>query len=391
MLFHFDFGNWLAMIRLASAEEQRAVRFYFLSVLLLAVPLVALFHAICFFLDGILFPGLRKVEVRRPVFVVGHARSGTTLVHRLMSRDEGRFSVFLLYEMYFPSLLQKKAIRAVASLDRRWFGGFLERRVRAWEEGHYAAVRKVHAMGLTEAEEDDIVLYYSMASGFWITKMPYMGDLDFYYVDRWPEKKRRRLMRFYKECVRRQLYLNGPDKTHLSKNPVFAGRVRALIETFPDARIVTTMRNPYETIPSLLKLVQGGWRRLGWEEERMSRCLRLLADQSFHTYLHPLEVLEGHPDTASAIVDYRDVTSDASSAIRRLYADLGLPVGDAYRAFLEAQGKRERKHASGHSYSLEEFGLRADEIRTRLAPLFDRFAWDAQDGGPVDSRPAEAT
>ena len=66
----------------------------------------------------------------RSVFVIGHARSGTTLVHRLMSQDEGRFSFFVLYEMYFPSLLQKKVIRALAAFDRRWLGGFFERRVR---------------------------------------------------------------------------------------------------------------------------------------------------------------------------------------------------------------------------------------------------------------------
>jgi hypothetical protein len=376
VIFYFDFENWFRMIRLASAEEQTAVRLYFLSVLLVAVPLVASFHALCFFLDRIFFPGLASVEVRRPIFVVGHARSGTTLVHRLLSLDEGRFSVFLLYEMYFPSLLQKKVIRGVAALDRRFLGGFLERRVQAWEERHYAAVRKVHAMGLTQAEEDDIVLYYSMASGFWITKMPYMGDIDFYYVDRWPERKRRRLMNFYKECVRRQLYLNGPDKIHLSKNPVFAGRVEALIETFPDARIVTTMRHPWETIPSLLKLVQSGWKRLGWKKERMEKCLAVLADQSFHTYAHPLEVLERHPETRSAIVDYRILTEDPSRAIEQVYGELGLEMMPEMRELLAARGRKERAHRSGHSYSLEEFGLEANEIQSRLAPLFDRFDWE---------------
>jgi hypothetical protein len=376
VIFYFDFENWFRMIRLASAEEQTAVRLYFLSVLLVAVPLVASFHALCFFLDRIFFPGLASVEVRRPIFVVGHARSGTTLVHRLLSLDEGRFSVFLLYEMYFPSLLQKKVIRGVAALDRRFLGGFLERRVQAWEERHYAAVRKVHAMGLTQAEEDDIVLYYSMASGFWITKMPYMGDIDFYYVDRWPERKRRRLMNFYKECVRRQLYLNGPDKIHLSKNPVFAGRVEALIETFPDARIVTTMRHPWETIPSLLKLVQSGWKRLGWMKERMEKCLAVLADQSFHTYAHPLEVLERHPETRSAIVDYRILTEDPSRAIEQVYGELGLEMMPEMRELLAARGRKERAHRSGHSYSLEEFGLEANEIQSRLAPLFDRFDWE---------------
>jgi hypothetical protein len=377
MIFHFDFANYFRMIRLAGRERDPRVRAYYLGVLLAWVPIVSAFHAICFFLDGILFPGLWKTEIRTPVFVVGHARSGTTLVHRLMSGDADRFSAFVLYELYFPSLLQKKLIRLFAGVDRRYLGGVFEKRVRAWEDRHYAAVRKVHNMGLTEAEEDDIVLYYSCASGFWITKMPYMGDLDFYYVDdRFPERKRRRLMRFYKDCVRRQLYLNGGDKIHLSKNPVFAGRVASLIEAFPDARIVVPIRNPYETIPSLLKLMRSGWTRLGWDEERQKPGLRILADQSFHTYRHPLDVLARHPRTPEAVVDYRDVVADPAAAIERIYQQLGFPITPEFRQVLVSEGKRARRHESGHSYSLAEFGLEEDEIRNRLADLFERFRWD---------------
>jgi hypothetical protein len=376
MIFHFDFANYFRMLSLAWHERNPRARRYYLLVLLVSVPLVATFHAICFFLDGLLFPGLWKTRIRAPVFLVGHARSGTTLAHRLMSRDAGRFSSFRLYELYFPSLLQKKAIRLFAGLDRRHLGGFFEKRVRAFEAKRYGAMRDVHKMGLTEPEEDDIVFYYSCASGFWITKMPYMGDLDFFYVDRRSERKRRRLMRFYADCVRRQLYLNGGDKIHLSKNPVFAGRVESLIETFPDARIVVTMRNPFETIPSLLKLMRVGWRRLDWDAARVDRCLRVLADQSFDTYRYPLEVLARHPETPHAVVDYRDVVADPAATIEQVYGQLGLPMTPQYRELLLAEGKRARKHVSGHSYSLEEFGLDAGEIRSRLAELYHRFDWE---------------
>ena len=123
MVFHFDFANYFRMLRLAWHERNPRARWYYLSVLLVWVPIVSTFHAICFFLDGILFPGLWKTAIRTPVFVVGHARSGTTLVHRLMSKDEGRFSAFVLYELYFPSLLQKKLIRFFAGIDRRYLGG----------------------------------------------------------------------------------------------------------------------------------------------------------------------------------------------------------------------------------------------------------------------------
>ncbi|MFT4572458.1 MAG: hypothetical protein ACI8TX_002846 [Hyphomicrobiaceae bacterium] len=376
MFFYFDFSTWLRMIRLAWKERNPQVRTYYLCVLLLWVPVVSSFHAICFFLDGLLFPGLLDTEIRAPIFVVGHARSGTTLVHRLMSKDRGKFSSFVLYELYFPSLLQKVVIRAIAALDERYLGSFLGRRVEAWEDKHYAGARKVHKMGLTEPEEDDIVLYYSCASGFWITKMPYMGDLDFYYVDQWPARKRRRLMRFYADCLRRQLYLAGDNKIHLSKNPVFAGRVAALIEAFPDARFVVPVRNPAETIPSLLKLMTGGWKRLGWEPQQVERCLGVLADQSFHTYRYPIEVLAAHPATAHAIVDYRDLTADPAASIAEIYRQLGLDLTLDFAEVLAAQEKRERKHVSVHRYSLEEFGLERDEIHKRLPDMVERYGWD---------------
>jgi hypothetical protein len=379
MGFYFDFENYRKMIRLARNEKIAKVRIYYLFVLCVWVPIASSFHAVCFFLDRILFPGLRNVEVREPIFMVGHARSGTTLTHRLLSKDTDRFSSFLLYELYFPSLLQKKLIRAAARLDARLLGGFVERRVRAWEERHYGKMRHIHEMGLTIPEEDDIVLYYSMASGFWITKMPYMGDLDFYHMNDWPERKRRRINDFYRECVRRQLYLNGPDRIHLSKNPLYSGRVASLIEAFPGARFVVNVRNPNETVPSLMKLMTGAWKQLGWDEERQRRCLAFLADLTWHTYRHPLETLEAHPEVRGSVVDYGDLTADPAAAIEQIYEDLDLPLTSEYRELLAGEGKRAHRHRSGHSYSLEEFGLEKDAIRTELADLFERFQWDAED------------
>jgi hypothetical protein len=381
VIYLFDLAKWAKMVRLAWTEPDRATRLHCLRVVLVSVPLAASFNAVCFFLDGLLFPGLWRTGISQPVFVVGHARSGTTLIHRIMSRDAGRFSSFLLYELYFPSLLQKKAIRLGAALDARFLGGFLRQRVEAWEERRYATVRRFHEMGLTIPEEDDIVFYSSCASGFWISRVPWMAELDFYSVDRWPERKRRRLMRFYRGCVRRQLHLERAGRIHLSKNPIFSGRVEALIEAFPDARFVVALRSPYETIPSLLSLVSGGWRRLAFDPARIQASLRVLAEQSFDTYRHPLEVLARHPETPQAVVDYRDLVSDPAATIEQVYRELGLSMGEEYRELLRTEGKRARSHRSGHDYSLEKFGLEADAIRTRLSGLFERYHWDEETGG----------
>jgi hypothetical protein len=381
-MFYFDFANYFKMVGLAWNETSQKARVYYLLVLLVAVPIVSSFHAVCFLLDRVFFPGLSKVQVKEPVFIVGHARSGTTLTHRLMTEDEGRYSFFLLWECYFPSLLQKKIIRAAESIDRRLFGGLAARQVAKFEERRYGAMRHIHEMGLTIPEEDDIALYYSMASGFWITKMPYMGDLDFYRMGDWPEAKRRGYNDFYREVVKRQLYLNGPEKTHLAKNPLWAGRVASLIEAFPDAKFVVNVRDPRETIPSLLKLLTSAWKALEWDPQRQQRCLEVMVETSFDSYNHPIDALAASPATKSAIVDYRELTTDPAAAIERLYTELDLPLSAAYREILSQKGKRERKHKTHHSYSLEEFGLEADAIRANLAELFDRFQWEVDEGPP---------
>jgi omega-hydroxy-beta-dihydromenaquinone-9 sulfotransferase len=183
-------------------------------------------------------------------------------------------------------------------------------------------------------------------------------------------------MRFYRDCVRRQLYLNGPEKIHLSKNPTFAGRVEALIETFPDARIIVPIRNPYDTIPSLLKLMQVGWSLRGWDDAEMNRSLGVLAAQSYHTYQYPLAVLARHPETRRAIVDYRELVAEPRRTIEKVYADLALPLTPEFTAVLEAEQRRARAHETSNRYSLEEFGLRADAIREAMPELFAEYRWD---------------
>ncbi|MEI8164140.1 MAG: sulfotransferase [Betaproteobacteria bacterium] len=377
MIFYFDFTIWLKLIRLVAGEPKPHRRRTQYRHLLLTVPLRAVLHAIFFFLDGLLFPGLWLVKIKTPVFLIGHARSGTTLAHRLMCADE-RFSAFKYYELLLPSLIEKKLVRLVARLDRSLLGRRLERRLQAWEEKNFGPMKHIHKMGLTIPEEDDLVLFSSCASGFWATRMPNLGDLDFFHIDQRPPASRRRLMGFYRQCIRRQLYLNGGNLIHLSKNPTFCGRVESILEAFPDARIAILYRNPYETIPSLLKLLQTSWKLRGDVDAAKTReSSRAMVELSFESYLHPEEVLSRHPEVPCAVIDYRQLVAEPKATIEKVYADLGMDMSDSYRAALQKEQDKARKHETEHRYSLAEFGLDDEEIHRRLAPLFKKFDWDA--------------
>lgn len=384
-MFYFDFACWGRMLRYAWNESDRRRKQKLFSLLLLRVPFIAGLNAICFPLDPIFFPGLRRTEIREPVFVIGHGRSGTTLLHDLLYQDQERFSCFMMYELFWPALIPKKLIRLFARIDKESFGGFFERRAQAKSDARYSETKDAHHQAANYPEEDDGILTYSCSSGSWALRVPDLSVVGFHYVDEWPDRKRRRMMHFYRECIRRQLYLNGPQKIHLSKNPTFTGRIASLIEFFPDAKFIIPYRNPLETMPSLLKLMRGFWKLRGVTEERMENGFKLIAEQSLHSYWYPDEVLDQHPELTLTEIDYRDLIAHPKQVVRSVYADLGFEMSPEYEAILDAAQAKTGLHETQHRYSLEEFGLDEGEIRERLAPLFERFDWPSVESPGVPS------
>ena len=62
----------------------------------------------CLGLDELLFPRFRKQKIVRPLFIVGPPRTGTTLLHRLLAKDD-QFTSMRTWEILFaPSIVQKR-------------------------------------------------------------------------------------------------------------------------------------------------------------------------------------------------------------------------------------------------------------------------------------------
>lgn len=373
---YFDIDYWWRVVRHVHGLRDWPGRKRMLVRLLLWIPLRTLFHAACFLLDYLLFPRLWLQRVEQPVFIVGHARSGTTLMHRLMSADGERFSYFLYWEMFFPSLLQKRLIRALGWLDARLLGGFCHKRLRAWDDRTFGPYRHMHNMSLWNAEEDCFAMAASFVTQQWSLDIPMLDVVDFFHLDHMSHK-RRRWMHHYRELVKRQLLLNGGKRTHLAKNPMMSGWVDALIETFPDARVVVMMRNPEECIPSCLKLVQASWKAGGWSAQDYEVSLEILADIAYEHFDNPRIALARHAQVPHIVVDYRELTRAPRETVQSVYAALGLSVSGQYDQWLAAQAEREKKHHSKFEYSLGEFRLDPAQIRDRLAPFYREYGWEA--------------
>ncbi|MEE4658901.1 MAG: sulfotransferase [Halieaceae bacterium] len=371
---YFDFDYWWRVVRHVWGLKDWPGRPRMLLRLLLWIPLCCLFNSLCFLLDYVLFLRLRSLPVEKPIFVIGHARSGTTLMHRLLSGDSERFSYFLYWEMFFPSLIQKKTIRALGALDRRFLDSAIFKRLKAWDDKTFGPYRHMHHMSLWNAEEDCFAMSAAFVSQQWALDVPMMDKIDFFHLDRMPEK-RRRWMHHYRELVKRQLLLNGGDRIHLSKNPMMSGWVESLLDVFPDARFIVMMRDPAECMPSCLKLVQGTWKGKGWSEAAYEPSLQVLTEIAFEHFTHPREILAKHPDTPHIVVDYRELTRDPATAVRDIYTRFDMPVSADYAAWLAAQGEKARKHQSQFEYSLGEFRLSRDVMQARLADFYAQYQW----------------
>jgi omega-hydroxy-beta-dihydromenaquinone-9 sulfotransferase len=375
---YFDIEYYLRVVGHVWSLKAWGGRNRMLFRLLVLVPLITVFHGICFLLDYLLFPRLWRQQVIEPVFIVGHARSGSTLCHRLMAADGETFSYFLYWETFFPSLLQKKTIRALGWLDVNLLGSPIRKRLEVWDEKMFGSSRHIHNMSLWTSEEDQFVMRAAFVTQQWALDVPMMDKLDLFHLDQMPETKRRRWMHHYRECVKRQLLLNGGNGTHLSKNPMMSGWVDSLIHAFPDARIAVVMRDPAQCIPSVLKLMQFSWRGRRWKHDDYAASMRELIRISFDTFRNPRDVLARHPATLRAIVDYRKLTTQPRDTVLSIYAALGMAVSADFDAYLLAQESRERGHKTPFSYSIEEFaadGLSRERIESELTDFYEEFGW----------------
>ena len=379
MPMYFDFPTYFKVIRLVLCDRPRPRRLVVHLGLLVLLSMWAVVNAVFLLLDPVFFPHLRRVAIRAPVFIVGNARSGTTLFHRLLCGDRERFAYFRMWELLFPSLIQKKLIYALFSLLEHRFPSAYRSLV-DWESRQLVELKKQHHIGVATPEEDEFLLLTSFSSAMLTVFFPYVDELQHLVIfEQRPARTRKRITRFYKGCVARQLLCHGEDLTLVSKNPAFVSKMRDLSWEFPDGKFVYLVRNPYETIPSLLKLLKTVLDGLGIESDHIEAGTRALVDGCIRDYYYALEVLDGLPPERYAIVRYDDLVADPKATVEAVYERLQLPISPAFAEHLTTEQARQKRYRSSNAYSPEEFGIDSEELEERLAPIIERFGFDASD------------
>jgi hypothetical protein len=339
-------------------------------------------------LDHLLFPGFRRVEIKEPVFIIAPPRSGTTLLQKLLSLDTERFSCVRLYQTIFPCILYQRLIGLGVRLDRLC-GGPLGRLVGWCERRFFGGWDDMHPLRLAEPEEDDGFFVYTFVTEAILLLFPYTEELwAAGFADALPPRRRRKVMAYYKSCLQRHLYLTGPHRTLLSKATQFCGSLEAIRETFPDARIVTIVRHPDESVASHVSVFYPVWRIHSPEIEKDSPESRAYAGLAVAWYRHVFETRgRFDPDRYFCLL-YPDLRADPVRAVERTYRHFGFTLEPTYRARLEPAAREARSFKSRHVYSLEEVGLSRRWIRERLGDVLEAYGLEVPETSCGESRPA---
>lgn len=324
-------------------------------------------------LDHVLFPGFKRQPVRQPVFIIAPPRSGTTLVQNLFSLDVDRFVHLKMYQTIFPSVCFQRLFDALDWLDRRL--GQPVTRVLGWcEKKWFGGWDTMHKMRLNQPEEDDALFLYAFESEAIYLLFPYVKELwEAGFPDALPPEKRRRLMRYYRSCLQRHLYANGPTRTLLSKATQSSGTVESLMEEFPDARFITIIRHPYKSVASHVSLFVPVWRAHSPDITKDGPVARAYAGLAVEWYKHLFEFRTRIDPARYHCIDYRELVRDPGAVIAQAYAHFGWPVSDDLRMRLREATRRQAEFKSQHEYTLEEFGLSKQWIQDELAEVLDFY------------------
>ena len=341
----------------------------FSGLFLLFLLLVVLGRA----LDHVFFRRFRRQPVTEPVFIIAPPRSGTTLVQNLLSLDEERFVHLKMYQTIFPAVCFQRFIDSLTWLDRQ-LGRPFEKLMGWCEKKWFGGWDDLHKMRLNQPEEDDALFLYAFESEAIFMLFPYVQELwEAGFPDALPAGERRKLMRYYRSCLQRHLYANGPAKTLLSKATQSSGTVESLLEEFPDAKFITIVRHPYRSVASHVSLFVPVWQAHSPDIAKDGPVAKAYARLAVEWYKHLFAFRQRVTPRQYYCIDYRDLVRNPRKTVENLYAHFGWPMDEACRARLEAATQRQREFKSKHEYTLEEFGLSKEWIQQELGEVMDAY------------------
>jgi hypothetical protein len=313
-------------------------------------------------------PEILDQPVERPIIVIGLPRSGTTILHRLLSRDLAkRSSPF--WEQVTP-LADGDPTAPQPDPDPR-----LTRMRQSLDmlDTVVPDLKLMHELTADEPDEDISLLIFAFASlqFEWSYRVP--------AYSRWYQAfDHTEGYRYFRRVLQTLQWLRGGDRWVL-KAPQHLEQLKPLLSVFPDAILVQTHRDPAPAIVSLASLTTYGGRR--YYDHPNPHAVG--ADMASIVERLLRKGVEDRPEDDRRFVDiqFSDLIADPLGCVRRIYAAAGDTLSPEGEAAMQAwiDDNRQGKHG-GHDYAAQDFGLDIGDLRRRLGFYQDRFAI------PIDRR-----
>ena len=303
----------------------------------------------------------RQTIDHSPVFILGHWRSGTTLLHNLMTLDS-QFTFPNLYEVLFPEnfLLTERVVTSLTS----------------WLIPKTRPMDNVEA-GFHMPQEDEVaLLLMSGLSPYLMLAHPNdpakyeryfeLKDVPPSELNRWKE----RFLYFVKKLTIKS------NKPIVFKSPTHTFRIPVLLEMFPNAKFIYIYRDPYAVYNSSMHLrrtlfAENGLAKIVMDET-MQDDLMTMYSQCIETYERTRSLI---PQGNLHEIRFEDLEVDPLGEMRRVYQGLSLDRWDVLEAAIQKQLPELTRYRK-NSFNMDEDLMR--RVYSRWKPSFDRYGYPSR-------------
>jgi hypothetical protein len=306
-------------------------------------------------------PEILDLPVERPIVIIGLPRSGTTILHRLLSQDPAkRCSPF--WEQVIPLPLgDPEATQPEPDPRRALVAGSIEVVNTIAPE-----LKNMHELLVDEPDEDLSLLLFAFASMQfeWSYRVP--SYAKFYQATNQTEG-----YRYFRKVLQTLQWLRGGERWVL-KAPQHLEQLSPLLAVFPDATLVQTHRDPVPAIISLASLTTYGGRRYYDHPNPIAVGADMAA--IVERLLHKGMGDRPAQDPRFVDIQFADLIADPIGMVRRIYAASKDQLSSDAEARMRAWSANNRQEKHGrHDYDAADFGFDLADLRRRVAAYQSRY------------------
>jgi Sulfotransferase family len=296
-------------------------------------------------------PDIRSQGIKRPIFVMGMPRTGTTMASYLLGADQNLRSL-LRWEVASPvppptTATLKTDPRCLAMMEE-------DKKDDPFRHIHYEAPDGPTECTFVMAHDFKSLFVESLSAWPAYSEWMLETDLSSAYT--------------YHRLFLQVLQSKAPGTWSL-KLPSHALGVRQLMQMYPDARIIWTHRDPFKATGSLLSMIANA-QAITCSDPNVQRLKNTYPRQLAEHVNRPMAVQDTMTQDPFYHLHYNELVRDPIGQMRTLYAWLGEPFSAELQVGMEQWCAQNPQGKFGaHQYGLDEFGL----SKAQLMPFFESY------------------